>query len=65
MKTPPSIRTMRPSSADHATVIGEALHQAGVGTRPGKKVLVRIDGAGFTKKTLEELVKRWVLCSIG
>ncbi|WP_202976064.1 transposase [Rothia uropygialis] len=30
----------------------------------GKKVLIRIDGAGATKKTLEELVKRRVLYSV-
>ncbi|MGP9684155.1 IS1380 family transposase [Brachybacterium sp. AOP3-A1-3] len=53
------------TAADHATVIGEALHQAGVGARPGKKVLIRIDGAGSTKKTLEALVKRRVSYSIG
>ena len=53
------------TAADHKQVIGEALAQAGVGTRPGKKVLIRIDGAGSTKKTLAELVKRRVSYSVG
>lgn len=46
-------------------VIGDALDQTGVGPRPGKKVLIRIDGAGSTKKTLDELVKRRVSYSVG
>lgn len=53
------------TAADHATVIREALAQAGTGSRPGKKVLIRIDGAGSTKKTLDELVKRRVSYSVG
>lgn len=53
------------TAADHATVIGNALDQAGVGARPGKKVLIRIDGAGSTKTTLQELVKRRVSYSVG
>lgn len=40
----------RPQARDR----GQALVQAGMGSRPGKKVLIRIDGAGSTKKTLEE-----------
>ena len=54
-----------PTAADHATVIGDALDQAGMAPRPGKKVLIRIDGAGSTKKTLQELVKRRVSYSVG
>lgn len=53
------------TAADHATVIGDALAQAGMGSRPGKKVLIRIDGAGSTKKTLDELVARRVSYSVG
>lgn len=36
-----------------------------MGARPGKKVLIRIDGNGSTKKTLEELVERRVSYSVG
>ena len=53
------------TAADHKTVIRQALAQAGLGSRPGKKVLIRIDGAGSTKKTIEELVKRRVSYSVG
>lgn len=53
------------TAADHATVIAQALDQAGVGARPGKKVLIRIDGAGSTKQTLEELARRRVSYSVG
>ena len=53
------------TAADHKHVIGQALVQAGMGSRPGKKVLIRIDGAGSTKKTLEELVRRRVSYSVG
>ncbi len=53
------------TAADHKSVIAAALAQVGMGSRPGKKVLVRIDGAGGTKKTLQELVKRRVSYSVG
>lgn len=53
------------TAADHKSVIADALAQLGMGPRPGKKVLVRIDGAGGTKKTLQELVKRRVSYSVG
>ncbi|MGO1201446.1 MAG: IS1380 family transposase [Dermabacteraceae bacterium] len=53
------------TATDHAIVIGDALAQAGAGARPGKKVLIRIDGAGSTKKTMAELVKRRVSYSVG
>ena len=36
-----------------------------MGSRPGRRVLVRIDGTGGTKKTLQELVKRRVSYSVG
>lgn len=53
------------TAADHKSVIGQSLRQVGVGSRPGKKVLIRIDGAGSTKKTLQDLAKRRVSYSIG
>ena len=53
------------TAADHKSVIADALVQVGMGSRPGKKVLVRIDGAGGTKKTLRELVKRRISYSVG
>jgi hypothetical protein len=53
------------TAADHTTVIRAALDQAGVGSRPGRKVLVRIDGAGSTHETLNELVRRRVSYSVG
>jgi len=53
------------TAADHKHVIGQALDQSGMGSRPGKKVLIRIDGAGSTKKTLEELARRRVSYSVG
>ena len=53
------------TAADHKQVIADALAQVGMGSRPGRKVLVRIDGAGGTKKTLQELVKRRVSYSVG
>ncbi|WP_333489907.1 IS1380 family transposase [Brachybacterium paraconglomeratum] len=53
------------TAADHKSVIADALTQVGMGSRPGRKVLVRIDGAGGTKKTLQELVKRRVSYSVG
>lgn len=53
------------TASDHAAVIGDALDQVGLGTRPGRRVLVRIDGAGSTKETLRTLVKRRVSYSVG
>lgn len=53
------------TAADHKSVIADALTQVGMGSRPGRKVLVRIDRAGGTKKTLQELVKRRVSYSVG
>ncbi|MGO3211332.1 MAG: IS1380 family transposase [Brachybacterium sp.] len=53
------------TAADHKSVIADALAQVGMGSRPGRKVLVRIDGAGGTKETLQELVKRRVSYSVG
>lgn len=53
------------TAADHRTVIADALDQAGLGSRPGRRVLIRIDGAGSTKATLETLVRRRVAYSVG
>ncbi|AZZ41150.1 IS1380 family transposase [Acidipropionibacterium jensenii] len=53
------------TAADHKTVIRQALDQAGVGSRPGRTVLVRIDGAGSTHQTLAELMRRRVSYSVG
>ncbi|VEI02960.1 Uncharacterised protein [Acidipropionibacterium jensenii] len=53
------------TAADHTTVIRAALDQAGVGGRPGRRVLIRIDGAGSTHQTLAELVRRRVSYSVG
>src|SRR5699024_7835707 len=53
------------TAAGHKTVIRQALTQVGMGARPGKKVLTRIDGAESTKETIEELVKRRVWSSVG
>ena len=53
------------TAADHVEVIGRALEQAGLGPRPGRKVLVRIDGAGGTKATIEALTRRRVSHSVG
>ncbi|HJB10464.1 MAG TPA: transposase [Candidatus Brachybacterium merdavium] len=53
------------TAAGHKTVIRQALTQVGMGARPGKKVLTRIDGAESTKETIEELVKRRVWYSVG
>ena len=53
------------TAADHVEIIRRALDQAGLGPRPGRKVLVRIDGAGGTKETIEFLARRRVSYSVG
>ena len=53
------------TAADHIEVISRALAQAGLGSRPGRKVLVRIDGAGGTKETVGFLARRRVSYSVG
>ena len=53
------------TAADHVEIIRRALDQAGLGPRPGRKVLVRIDGAGGTKETIELLTRRRVSYSAG
>lgn len=39
--------------ANHVEIIRRALEAAGIGPRPVRKVLVRIDGTGGTKETIE------------
>ena len=39
------------TASDHIEIIRRALDQAGLGPRPGRKVLVRTDSAGGTKET--------------
>ena len=53
------------TAADHIEVISRALDQAGLGSRPGRKVLVRIDGAGGTRETVGFLARRRVSYSVG
>ena len=53
------------TAADHVEIIRRALDQAGLGPRPGRRVLVRIDGAGGTKETIEFLARRRVSYSVG
>ena len=53
------------TAADHVDIIRRALDQAGLGPRPGRKVLVRTDGAGGTKETIEFLARRRVSYSVG
>src|SRR5699024_22298 len=55
------------TGADHVTVINQALAQLpGAGRyRVGRKVLIRMDGAGGTKKTLEHCARRGLSYSAG
>ena len=53
------------TAADHIEIIRRALDQAGLGSRPGRKVLVRIDGAGGTRQTVGFLARRRVSYSVG
>ena len=53
------------TAADHIEVISRALAQAGLGSSPGRKVLVRIDGAGGTRQTVGFLARRRVSYSVG
>lgn len=65
---------LRPGNAgsntaqDHLTVLREALRQLpdhNSGTRPGRKVLVRIDGAGATHKLLDWIAGQRLSYSVG
>lgn len=55
------------TAADHVTVVQDALAQLPFdpGYRVGKKVLVRIDGAGGTRSLIEYLTKRRLSYSVG
>jgi hypothetical protein len=56
------------TAADHITVIREALRQLPghrPGTRPGRKVLIRIASAGATHELLEWIVAQRLSYSIG
>jgi len=51
--------------ADHQTVIRAALAQLSGARRPGKNVLVRIDGAGGTHELIDWLTRRRLSYSVG
>ena len=55
------------TASDHESVIRQALQQVpGINpARPGKKVLIRTDGAGATKSLLDFLTRRGVSYSLG
>jgi hypothetical protein len=56
------------TAADHLTVLREALRQLPghrAGTRPGRKTLIRIDGAGCTHELLDWLVSQRLSYSVG
>jgi hypothetical protein len=56
------------TAADHITVIREALQQLPdhrPGTRPGRKILIRIDSAGCTHELLDWIVARRLSYSVG
>ena len=56
------------TAADHISVLREALRQLlgqRSGTRPGRKVLVRIDGAGATHQVLDWLSAQRLSYSVG
>jgi hypothetical protein len=56
------------TAADHVTVLRTALAQLPghrVGTRPGQKVLIRIDGAGATHELLNWIIGQRLSYSVG
>jgi hypothetical protein len=56
------------TAADHVTVLRNALRQLPGhrdGTRPGRKVLIRIDGAGATHELLDWIVGQRMSYSVG
>ena len=56
------------TAADHLTVIRAALRQLPsyrAGRRPGRKVLIRVDGAGATHELLDWLHSRRLSYSVG
>ncbi len=53
------------TAADHLTVIRQALRQLSFGLRPGRRVLIRTDGAGCTHQVAEWLARRRLQYSMG
>lgn len=53
------------TAADHLSVIRKALAQLPFGPRPGRKVLIRADGAGGTHEVLTWLTARRLQYSVG
>ena len=56
------------TAADHITVIRDALRQLPghrAGARPGRKVLIRVDGAGATHELLDWIVGQRMSYSVG
>jgi hypothetical protein len=56
------------TAADHITVIRDALRQLPAhrtGTRPGRKVLIRVDGAGATHELLDWITGQRLSYSVG
>jgi hypothetical protein len=56
------------TAADHLTVLRAALRQLPAhrgGTRPGRKVLIRVDGAGCTHELLDWIVGQRMSYSVG
>jgi len=53
------------TAADHLIVIRQALKQLPFGARPGRKVLIRTDGAGGTHEVLDWLTRRRLQYSVG
>jgi hypothetical protein len=52
--------------ADHITVLRAALSQLpDYGRRPGKNVLIRVDGASGTHGLIDWLTRRWLAYSVG
>lgn len=56
------------TAADHITVIRDALRQLPshrAGARPGRKILIRVDGAGATHELLDWIVGQRLSYSVG
>jgi hypothetical protein len=56
------------TAADHITVLRDALRQLSghrPGTRPGRKILIRADGAGCTHDLLDRIVGQRLSYSVG
>ena len=61
----PTVSRLVGTPADHVKIIRQVPDQAGLNPRPSRKVLVRTDGAGGTKETIEFLTHRRVSYSAG